>query len=95
MATTRILVVDDEHHALALCEDTSSTLPQVEIVLEQQSPRAADRIRREKFDLVITDLRISNLNSNPDPGVGCCGFRSRSYNVIADPRNYHHLTAFI
>ncbi len=62
MARTRILVVDDEEGMLEVCADTLKKLPDAELVMEANSKHAADRVRKESFDLVITDIRM--------PGVG-------------------------
>ena len=61
MAKTRILVVDDEEGMLEVCADTLGRLPETEIVLEQQSRRAAERVATESFDLVVTDVRMPGL----------------------------------
>lgn len=61
MARTRILVVDDEPGMLEVFADTLGKLPEVEIVLEQRSPRAAERLARESFDVLITDVAMPGL----------------------------------
>ncbi|MBI4551911.1 MAG: response regulator, partial [Candidatus Latescibacteria bacterium] len=58
MAQTRILVVDDEKATLRLCAVILNSLPDVEITLESDSCRAAERLVSEHFDLLITDIRM-------------------------------------
>lgn len=62
MAKTRILVVDDEQGMLEVCSDTLQRLPEIDIVLENSSTRAAERIASETFDLIIADIRMPGLN---------------------------------
>ena len=62
MAKARILIVDDEEGMLEVCADTLSNLPEVELVLESQSRRAAERLAAESFDLLITDVRMPGLS---------------------------------
>ncbi len=62
MAKARILVVDDEEGMLEVCADTLSKLPDIEIILEQNSRRAAEHLASEGFDLVIADIRMPGLN---------------------------------
>ncbi len=61
MAKARILIVDDEEGMLEVCADTLSKLPDVELVVEGQSRRAAERLAAETFDLLITDVRMPGL----------------------------------
>lgn len=62
MTKARILVVDDEEGMLEVCEETLETLPAVEVVLEQDSRRAAERLAAESFDLMITDIRMPGID---------------------------------
>lgn len=62
MAKTRILVVDDEEGMLEVCADTLQKLPDTEILLENRSVHAADRIANEGVDLLIADVRMPGLN---------------------------------
>jgi two-component system response regulator AtoC len=57
----RILVVDDEQGMLEVCADTLQALTATEVVLERCSHAAADRLKREPFDLLITDIRMPEL----------------------------------
>ena len=57
----KILIVDDESGVLRLCEQVLRILPDVEISLEGQSSRAADRITNESFDLIIVDIRMPQM----------------------------------
>ncbi len=58
----RVLVVDDEEGMLEVCGDTLARLPDVEVVLEQRSVRAAALLGQESFDLLITDVRMPGMD---------------------------------
>ncbi|MBI4659258.1 MAG: sigma-54-dependent Fis family transcriptional regulator, partial [Verrucomicrobia bacterium] len=62
MPKIRILAVDDEQHILEICRDTLRKLPEAEIILENKSLRAAERVAAENFDLLITDIRMPGLS---------------------------------
>lgn len=62
MANARVLVVDDEEGMLEVCSDTLNPLPDTEVVLEQQSPQAAELLRTEDWDLLIADIRMPNIS---------------------------------
>ncbi len=62
MAKTRIFIVDDESGMLEVCADTLQRLPDTEIVLEQDSTRAAERLTEEQVDLLIADIRMPGVN---------------------------------
>jgi DNA-binding NtrC family response regulator len=65
-ATGRILIVDDDAMVLFVFRDTLKDLgEEYEIVTTQRGLRALDEIRRESFDLVISDLNMPDLD-----GVG-------------------------
>ena len=57
----RVLVVDDESGMLEVCRDTLRKLPDVDIELERQSTRAAQRLEGESWDLLIADIRMPGL----------------------------------
>jgi len=57
----RVLVVDDEPGMLEVCRDTLGALGSVEVELEQQSARAAQRLAKESWDLLISDVRMPGL----------------------------------
>ncbi len=61
MPKARILVVDDEQGMLEVCASTLKKLPDAEIVLENDSRRAAERLAEESFDLLICDVRMPGL----------------------------------
>ena len=67
MAKGRILVVDDDDIILELCAHTLSGLPDTETVLENHSLRASERLAAESFDLLITDLRMPDMD-----GIALC-----------------------
>jgi two-component system response regulator AtoC len=62
MAKRRILVVDDEDIILEVCAEMLSVLPDTEIVIENHSPRASERLTTENFDLLITDIRMPEMD---------------------------------
>ncbi len=62
MAKTKIFIVDDEQGMLEVCADTLQKIPDVEIDVESESARAAERIAKESFDLVIADIRMPGVN---------------------------------
>ena len=62
MTSARILIVDDEEGMLEVCADTLSKLPKVSITVEQQSRQAAELLRTESFDLLITDIRMPEID---------------------------------
>jgi DNA-binding NtrC family response regulator len=62
MAKGRILVVDDDEAVLEVCAETLSVLPDTEIMRENHSPRASERLATESFDLLITDIRMPELD---------------------------------
>src|SRR5262245_12328665 len=62
MARGRILVVDDDDAILEVCAETLSTLPDTEIIVENRSSRARERLATESFDLLITDIRMPEMD---------------------------------
>ncbi|MEZ4225774.1 MAG: sigma-54 dependent transcriptional regulator [Polyangiaceae bacterium] len=60
--TRRILVVDDEPGMLEVCTDTLESLPEVEIVTETSGARARELIQSDHFDLLITDIRMPDVD---------------------------------
>ncbi len=58
----RILVVDDEEGILEVCAGTLHELAAAEVVLEKRSSAAAERLKQEPFDLLITDLRMPEMD---------------------------------
>ncbi|HEY3322188.1 MAG TPA: sigma-54 dependent transcriptional regulator [Planctomycetota bacterium] len=61
MTRARILVVDNESGMLEVCADTLRRLPDAEVLTENQSKRAAERVSSEDLDLLITDIRMPGL----------------------------------
>ena len=61
MVRARVLVVDDEPGMLEVCSDVLGKLPNVELALEARAEKAADRLARESFDLLVTDVRMPTL----------------------------------
>jgi len=61
MARTRVLVVDDERDMLDVCSDVLGKLPDVDLQVETQSQRALERVGRESFDLLLTDVRMPRV----------------------------------
>jgi DNA-binding NtrC family response regulator len=62
MPRVRILVVDDEEGMLEVCAETLRQLPDTEVCCEQQSRRAAERLATDRFDLLIADVRMPELD---------------------------------
>lgn len=62
MAKVRILAVDDEEALLGLYRETLAQIPDTEIILEQRSRRAAERLASESFDLLLADIRMPELD---------------------------------
>ncbi|MBI2877954.1 MAG: response regulator [Candidatus Tectomicrobia bacterium] len=62
MVKARILVVDDEEGILKVCGGVLRRLSDAEIVLESQSRRAAERLSLEDFHLLITDIRMPEVD---------------------------------
>ncbi len=78
MGRTRILVVDDEQGMLEVCAASLKKVPGTTILVEQDSRRAADRLARESFDLLIADICMPHVNGvdllraakEADPNIG-------------------------
>lgn len=62
MKRVRILIVDDEEGMLEVCEDTLSRIDLAELVTEQDSTKAAELLKKESFDLLITDIRMPKMD---------------------------------
>ena len=62
MAKGRILVVDDDEAILEICAVTLSVLPDTEIVIENDSRQASERLATDSFDLLITDIRMPEMD---------------------------------
>lgn len=62
MHKARILVVDDERGMLEVCRDVLVKLRDAEIVLEEDSRRAAERLSSDGWDLLLADVRMPGLD---------------------------------
>ncbi len=62
MDKQRILVVDDEEGILEVCSDTLARLSNVEVVVEQSSPKALELLSSDDFALLITDIRMPEID---------------------------------
>lgn len=62
MAEARILIVDDEPGILEVCSDTLVTIPDVNVEIEQRSSNAAQRLKSESWDMLITDIRMPEMD---------------------------------
>jgi two-component system response regulator GlrR len=80
VAYKRILVVDDDTAVLFVFHETLRTLGETnEIVTAQSCLEALNEFRKEPFDLVITDLKLADMdgvqlteairNLNPDTPI--------------------------
>ena len=61
MVRSRVLVVDNETGMLEVCADTLRRLVDTEVVTEEHSLRAVERVVAENFDLLITDIRMPGM----------------------------------
>lgn len=57
----KVLVVDDEPEILETCAEILNS-GEVEVHTEGRSPLAAERISSERFDLLITDVRMPDMD---------------------------------
>ena len=62
MPGTKILIVDDSPEMLESCVQELKNLPGVELVVEEHSLRAAERLATEGPGILITDLRMPELS---------------------------------
>jgi two-component system response regulator PilR (NtrC family) len=58
----RILLVDDEQGMLEVCAEALSSLNGAELVLENVSRKALERLESEHFDLLVTDLKMPGVD---------------------------------
>ena len=73
MTTRRILVVDDETQLRRVLMSTLSTLGFI-VTGAESGEAALDKIREEKFDLILLDINMSGLNGLET----CSAIRARS-----------------
>lgn len=62
MKSARVLVVDDEPGMLEVCSDSLERLENATVVLESVSSKAAELLAREKFDILVTDIRMPGMD---------------------------------
>jgi DNA-binding NtrC family response regulator len=62
MAKVRLLIVDDDAAILDMCAHTLRGVPDTELMLENNSLEALERLSKEHFDLLITDLRMPGVD---------------------------------
>jgi DNA-binding NtrC family response regulator len=62
MSKQRILVVDDEPGMLEVCADILHDLSGARVVVESQPTQAARLVASESWDLLVTDLRMRDLD---------------------------------
>ncbi len=58
----KTLIVDDEEDMLEVCRDILKRFPEIEVTTEREGPKAAERLRNESFELMITDLNMPKLS---------------------------------
>jgi len=61
MARTRMLIVDDERDMLDVCADVLGKVPDSEVHVEGNAERALARLGQERFDLLLTDVRMPRV----------------------------------
>ena len=61
-AVTRVLLVDNEVGMLEVFSDALERLGAMSIVAEQSSRRAAELLRVQPFDLLVTDVQMPELS---------------------------------
>jgi len=62
MAKSRILVVDDTPEVLQSCRTALRKIPESVVILEQDSRAALDLLSKERFDLLLTDLHMPDVD---------------------------------
>jgi DNA-binding NtrC family response regulator len=62
MRSYRILVVDDEEETLQVCREILESLEGADVSTETDALHAGGRLAAERFDLVVTDNRVSIAN---------------------------------
>jgi DNA-binding NtrC family response regulator len=62
MNPVRILIVDDEEDMLEVCVDSLEEIENVEILSEKSSRRAAERLAEERVDILLTDIRMPEMD---------------------------------
>ncbi|HSE42432.1 MAG TPA: sigma-54 dependent transcriptional regulator [Acidobacteriota bacterium] len=62
MLKSRVLVVDDEEGMLEVCSDILHKMPDTEVITENTSERAVERVVSENFQLMVADIRMPGVN---------------------------------
>jgi len=62
MKNLRILVVDDEPGMLEVCRDSLERMEGAELVLDCDPREAARRLGEERFDVLLTDIRMPEMD---------------------------------
>ena len=62
MSRVRILVVDDDELVLRACVRTLGEIEGAEIVSQRLSRRAAELLAAQSFDLLISDVRMPDID---------------------------------
>src|SRR5690606_4242566 len=65
MHIPRILIVDDEEGMREVCADTLARLGEIDVVQCGDSRQAAELLREQAFDVMVSDIRMPGLD-----GVG-------------------------
>jgi DNA-binding NtrC family response regulator len=62
MRKLRILVVDDDEPVLKSCARALAEIRGAEVVQQELGHRAAELLRKESFDLLISDIRMPGMS---------------------------------
>jgi two-component system response regulator YesN len=62
MSRLRILVVDDDELVLKSCARTLAEIRGAEVVKQELGCRASELLKKESFDLLISDIRVPGVS---------------------------------